>query len=53
MKRDTNSASDAEYMTAFMIFEMLRTDPLFGCTSESSDMKKFPPDLLLALDYDR
>ena len=53
MKRAPNSASAAEYMTAFMICEMLRTDPLFGGTAESSYMKKFPPVLLLALDSDR
>ena len=39
MKRATNSASDAEDMLAFMIREMVRTDPLFGGTAGSSDMK--------------
>ena len=39
MKRDPNYASAAEDMTAFMICEMVRTDPLFGRTAESSDMK--------------
>ena len=34
MKRDPNSASAAEEMTAFMICEMVRTDPLFGGTAE-------------------
>ena len=53
MKRAPNSASSAEDMTAFMIREMVRTDPLFGGTDESSDMKKFPPAMLLAFDYDR
>ena len=53
MKRDPNSASAAEDMTAFMICEMARTDPLFGGTDELSDMKKFPPALLLAFDSER
>ena len=53
MKRAPNSASVAEDMTAFMICEMVRTDPLFGGTAESSDMKKCPPALLLAFDSDR
>ena len=39
MNRAPNSDSAAEDMTAFMIFEMVRTDPLFGGTAESSDMK--------------
>ena len=53
IKRAPNSASAAEYMTAFMICEMVRTDPLFGGAAESSDMKKFPPALLLAFYSDR
>ena len=53
MKRDPNSASYAEDMTTFMICEIVRTDPLFDGTAESSDMKKCPPALLLAFDYDR
>ena len=53
MKMDTNSASAAEDMTAFMICEMVRTDPFFSRTAESSYMKKFPPAQLLAFDYDR
>ena len=53
MKRDPNSASAAENMTAFMICEMVRTDPLFGGTAESSDMKKCPPALLLAFDSEK
>ena len=53
MKRDPKSASAADYMTAFMICEMVRTDPLFGGTAESSDMKKCPPALLLAFDSDK
>ena len=52
-KRAPNSASDADDMTAFIIYEMVRTDPLFGGTAESSDMKKCPPALLLAFDSDR
>ena len=39
MKRYPNSASAAEYMTAFMICEMVRTDPFFGGTAESPDIK--------------
>ena len=39
MKRDLKSASAAEDMTAFMICEMVRTDPLFGGTAESPYMK--------------
>ena len=38
-KRAPNSASAVEDMTAFMICEMVRTDPLFGRTAELSDMK--------------
>ena len=53
MKRDPNSASSAEYMTAFIICKMVRTDPLFGGTAELSDIKKCPPALLLAFDSDR
>ena len=34
MERDPNSASAAEDMTASMIFEMARTDTLFGGTAE-------------------
>ena len=52
-KRDPNSASAAEDMTAFMICEMVRTDPLFSRTSESLYIKKCPPTLLLAFDSDR
>ena len=52
-KMDPNSASAAEDITAFMIFEMARTDPLFGRTAESSDMKKCPPALLLVFYSDR
>ena len=33
-KRAPNSASAVEDMTAFMICEMVRTDPLFGRTDE-------------------
>ena len=53
IKRDPNSASADEDMTAFMICEMARTDPLFGGTAELSDMKKFPSSLLLAFDSER
>ena len=38
-ERSPNSASAAEDMTAFIIYEMVRTDPLFCGTAESSDMK--------------
>ena len=47
MKRAPNSASAAEDMTAFIIFEIVRTDPLFDGTAESSDMKKFQAALLI------
>ena len=40
MKRAPNSTSDAEDMNAFMICEIVKTDPLFGETAESLDMKK-------------
>ena len=53
MKMSPNSASAAEDMTAFMICEMVRTDPLFGGTAELSDMKKCPPALLHAFNSDR
>ena len=48
MKRAPNSVSAAEDMNAFMICEMVRTDPLFGRTAELSEMKKCPPALILA-----
>ena len=47
MKRAPNSDSAAEDMTAFIIFEIVRTDPLFDGTAESSDMKKFQAALLI------
>ena len=53
VKRAPNSDSFAEDMTAFMIFEIVGTDPLFDGMAESSDMKKFPPALLLAFNSDR
>ena len=53
MKRSPNSASAADDMTAFMICDITRTDPLFDGMAESLDMKKCPPALLLAFDYDR
>ena len=53
MKRAPNSASAADDMTALMICEMVRTDPLFCGTAKLSDMKKFPPALLLTFDSDR
>ena len=40
MKRASNSDSADEDRTAFIICEMARTNPLFGGTAESSDMKK-------------
>ena len=39
MKRAPNSVSAADDMTAFMICEMVRTDPFFGGTAELSVMK--------------
>ena len=53
IKSYPNSASAAEDMTAFIICEMVWTDPLFGRTAESLYMKKCPPSLLLAFDSDR
>ena len=53
IQRAPNSDSSAEDMTAFMIFEIVRMYPLFYGTAESSDMKKFPPALLLTFDSDR
>ena len=53
LKRAPNSASATEDTTAFMIYEMVRKDPLFGKTAELSDMKKCPPILLRAFNYDR
>ncbi len=44
-----NSASVADDMTFLMMCAMLRMAPLFGGSSESKDMKKWPPALLLAL----
>ena len=52
MNRVPNSASDAEDMTAFMVCEIVWTDPLFGGMAELLDMNKLPPALLLAFDYD-
>ena len=53
MRRAPNSASAAEDMTALMICEIVRTDPLFDGTAESSDLKKCPHDLLLAFDSEK
>ena len=53
MKSAPKYASAAEDMTAFMICEMVRKDPLFGGTSDLSDMKKCPPALFLAFYSDR
>ena len=47
------SASDADVTTLRIIFAMLSTAPLLSGYSELSDMKKCPPDLLLAFGSDR
>ena len=48
MKRAPSSASAAEDITALMIWETVRTAPLFDGMELSLDMKKCPPALLLA-----
>ena len=53
MKREVSSASAAEDMTDFMIWEMVMTAPLFGGVLVSLDMKKCPPPLLRAFDSER
>ena len=53
MKRATNLASAAEDITALMIWETVRTAPLFDWMASSLDMKKCPPALLLAFDSDK
>ena len=44
IKRDPSSVSSEDDMTALIILEMVRTEPLFGGVSVSLDMKN---DLLL------
>ena len=46
MKRATSSASNAEDMTALIIFAMVMTTSLFCGMAELLDMKKCPPSLL-------
>ena len=50
MKRPPNSDSADEDMTALMICEMVRTDPLFGRMAELSDMNRCPTAMLRAFD---
>ena len=53
MKRAASLASATEAMTAFMIWAMVMMGPLFGGVAVSLDMKKRPPSLLRAFDYER
>ena len=53
MKKAASSASAAEDMTAFMIWAMLMTAPLFGGVLVLLDMKKCPPALIRAFDSER
>ena len=53
MKRAPSLASAAEDITALMIWETVRTTPLFDGMASSLDMKKCPPALLLAFDSDK
>ena len=52
-KRAVSSASAAEDMTGFMIWVMVMTAQLFGGVLVSLDMKKCPPALLRAFNYER
>ena len=51
--RAPSSASAADDITAFIICATVNTAPLLVGYASSSDMKKCPPDLLLALRSDR
>ena len=53
MKWAASSASDAEDMTGFMIWAMVMTALLFGGVLVSLEMKKCPPALLRAFNYER
>ena len=53
MNRSPSSASAAEDITALMIWETVRMAPLFAGMASSLNMKKCPPDLLLAFDSDK
>ena len=53
MKWDPSLASAAEDITDLMIWETVRTAPLFDGIASSLDMKKCPPALLLAFDSDK
>ena len=48
MKIPPSYASDAEYITALMICDMLRVAPFFGGVSALVDNKKCPTSLLRA-----
>ena len=53
MKRAPSSASAAKDITALMIWETVRTAPLFAGMASSLDMQKCTPALLLAFDSDK
>ena len=53
MNRAPRSASAVEDMTDLMIWEIVMTSPFFDGMDTSSDMKKFPPALLLAFVSER
>ena len=52
-KRAPSSASTAEDMTALMIWKIVMKAPLFDRMAALSDMKKWPPALLLAFVSER
>ena len=45
-------SSAADDMTALIIWDIVKTDPVLGGSGDSMDMKKLPPDMLLELVYD-
>ena len=53
MKRVPSPASDAEEITALIIWEMATTAPLLAGMGELLDMKKWPPARLIAFDSER
>ena len=52
-KRAPSLSSTADDITALVIWETVRTAPLFDGMASSLDMKKCPPALLLAFDSDK
>ena len=48
-----SSASTADEMTALMVLAIVNTNPLLGRNSVSLDIKKFPPDLLLYIFWEK